>query len=37
LSARNNQAVILITSDDGMIEICEKEDVAVFDPRKQTI
>jgi hypothetical protein len=37
LSARNNQAVILITSDDGMIEICEKEDIAVFDPRKQTI
>jgi hypothetical protein len=36
LSAKNQQTVILITSDDGMIKICEKENIAIFDPRNQT-
>ncbi|SJM93159.1 hypothetical protein CRENPOLYSF2_3100009 [Crenothrix polyspora] len=32
LSAKNQQVVTLITSDAGMIDICEKEGIAIFNP-----
>lgn len=35
LSLQNQQSVILITSDERMVEICEQENIAIFDPRKQ--
>ncbi|MCX7093619.1 MAG: type II toxin-antitoxin system VapC family toxin [Methylobacter sp.] len=34
LSLRNQQPVILMTSDRGMIDICEKENIAIFNPEK---
>ena len=36
LSAKNRQPVTLITSDERMIEICENESIAVFNPAKQS-
>ena len=36
LSAKNQQSVTLITSDERMIEICENESIAVFNPAKQS-
>lgn len=37
LSSKNKQAITLITSDKRMIEICEKENIAIFDPANQTV
>ena len=34
LSATNNQSVTLITSDERMIDICGKENIAIFNPAK---
>lgn len=34
LSAKNQQPITLITSDEGMIKICENENIAVFNPAK---
>jgi hypothetical protein len=34
LSKKSQQSVTLITSDTGMIEICGKENIAIFNPEK---